>query len=369
MEFMNNHSTFFHRRKFFILISFISISLMIGLSACGEQGFNPMTLIRSLTPTPTITETPTFTATILPTDTTLPEATATELPTDSPEPSSTPTITETPTASPTLDGSVTATNTPTITPTSTRTRIPTWTPRPSSTPRPTNTPTITPTPTPPLAFFRINNIAPYSMVVSPIQPQAIASPGDDGLIYITLIGEDGRIISREGLNFRNYLGRQVGIAPEVNFVPIGAAETARLEISSIDRYNRTIALTSVEVVLLQLGNNVITRPNDLSEPYLIREPDEGDTIRGGLLYVQGLARILNVNPLIVELIDSNGNVLGREEVPVHAPSDEASHIPFEVYIPYSVSESTNVRLTVRQESDSRIPGTVSLYSYEIILAP
>lgn len=360
----------FKQTKIFFLPGLlISILILLSVSACGQQGFNPMSLLRSDTPTPTATFTPTFTATLLPTNTATLEPTDTETPTESPYPTNTPTNTRTFTVSPTLDGSITATNTPTHTATATNTHIPSRTPRPTNTRRPTNTPTITPTPTPPLAYFRINNIAPYSIVISPIQPQAIASPGDDGLIYLTLIGENGRTISREGLNFRNYLGRQVGIAPEIAFTPIGVAETARLEISSIDRYNRTIALTSVEVVLLQLGNNVISRPADLTEPYLIRQPDEGDTIRGGLLHVKGLARILNANPLIIEVIDTNGSVIGREEVLVHAPSDEASHIPFEVYLPYTVTESTNVRLTIRQESNSRIPGTIALTSFEIILAP
>ncbi len=324
-----------------------------------------------MTATSTATETllPTLTDTLQPTEVPPLQPSEAAAATETLFPTTAATPTSTPSLMPPLEGSVTVSLSPTLAATATRTRMPSRTPRPTNTRLPTNTPTITLTPTPPLAFFRINNIAPYSLVTSPLRPEAIVSPGEDGLLYVTLIGEDGRTIIREGLNFQNYLGRQLGIAPEIEFTPIGAAETARLVLSSVDRYNRTIALTSVDVVLLQLGNARITRPSDLSEPFLIREPDDGDTIRGGLLQVNGLARILSTNPIIVECIDQNGVVLSREEVLVHAPSDEFSHVPFDVFVPYQVSESTNVRLTVRQESDGRIPGTISLTSFEIILAP
>lgn len=363
------------KNKMFIIL--LGLIFMLMLTACGADGFDPLSIFNPATETPTVTSTltPTATFTVTNTNTATPEPTFTETPTETATNTPPPTSTNTFTSSPTYDGTITETSTPTITltpsrtPTATRTRYPTWTPRPTNTRRPTNTPTITPTPTPPLAFNRINNLAPYSLVVSPVRVEAIVSPGDDGLIYVTLIGENGRTISREGLNFRNYIGSHVGIAHEIPFTPIGAAETARIEISSYDRYNRTMAVTSVDLVLLQLGRNEITRPTDLTEPYLIREPDEGDTIRGGLIQVQGLARILNANPLIVECIDEDGNILSREEVNITAPSDEFSHIPFQVYLGYSVSEATNVRLTIKQESDSRIPGIISLNSFEIILAP
>jgi hypothetical protein len=54
---------------------------------------------------------------------------------------------------------------------------------------------------------------------------------------------------------------------------------------------------------------------------------------------------------------------------MEAPNQILSHIPFEAYLPYSVETSTNVRLVVRQESASRLPGTIYLYSFEITLEP
>ncbi len=291
------------------------------------------------------------------------------LPTNPPTDLSTPSETITssytpePTQTYTPDLSATATLTPTITLTPTRTLIPSRTLRPSRTPIPTKTPT------PSLAFFRINNIGPFSFVTSPIRPEAIVSPGEDGLIIVELIGEDGRTITKENINYQSYLGRRFGIAPEVSFELQRVSEYGRLSIYTKDRYSRMMALTSVDLVLLQLGSNKITPPKDLTEPYIIRRPAAGDTIQGGVVVVQGLARILSTTPIILECIDPQGNIVGDAIIEVEAPNQILSHISFEAYIPYSVDESTNIRFTVRQESASRLPGILYLYSFEITLEP
>jgi hypothetical protein len=85
--------------------------------------------------------------------------------------------------------------------------------------------------------------------------------------------------------------------------------------------------------------------------------------------VTGLARPLNNNPLILELIDEQMNIVGSTSVDIPPPTGDISHSPFEVAIPYQITGSTPVRLTLRQESAGRIPGTVALHSLEIILEP
>ena len=257
----------------------------------------------------------------------------------------------------------------TVSVTPSKTPVPSRTPYPTLTRRPTRTPSITTTPKPPLAYYRINNLGPYSKVISPIIPESIISPGQNGRIYIDLIGEDGREISKEVINYYNYIGQHFGIAPEIEFKIDAVAETGRLVISSVDRYDRTMWLTSVDLILLQLGKNQITPPQDFTEPYIIRSPEEGETIQGGMLQVRGSAKILNKNPLLFDCIDDQGNVIASGEVTIHASIDGISHIPFEAYLPYQVTDATNVRLSIRQESASRLPGTISLSSFEITLAP
>lgn len=283
----------------------------------------------------------------------------------SPTLSSTPPPTETAT----LDITMTPSLSPTITLSPSNTLIPTRTRYPSITPRPSRTRTVTVTPTPPLAYFRINNLGQFSYVTSPIRPEAIVSPGEDGIITVELIGEDGRTITKENINYRNFMDRHFGIAPSIEFELNYVSEYGRLIISTKDRFERTIFLTSVDLILLELGSNKISTPKDLQEPFIIREPDPEDTIQGGMIVLEGLARTLNTNPIIIECVDPDGSIICETQVELEAPNQVLSHIPFQAYLPYTVTESTNVRLTIRQDSDSRLAGTIHLVSYEITLDP
>jgi hypothetical protein len=311
----------------------------------------------------------------------LPSSTpAAALPTETPSPPATPAATASGGA--TLPFAALPTTTPSLTPSP---LPPTGTPTPSSTPSPTyppgwrpsptrwryvtRTPTMTRTPTPPPPFMRINRPGPYSKLISPIQIEALISPGEDGYLYVDLIGEDGRYLVRQALDFRAYRDRRFYIAPEVPFEIEKPAEVARLVLYTRDRFGRTIYLCATDVVLQQLGRNVLEVPWVDLEPFLVRSPREGETVRGGVLVVRGVVRPLTSRPILIELIAPDGQVVGSAEVSPGMPYGDLSHVPFEAYVPYTVSGPTEVRLTLRQESDSRIPGTVALNSWLITLEP
>ncbi len=245
---------------------------------------------------------------------------------------------------------------------------------PSSTPSPTNTPRtywsyVTFTPTPSTSFFRINNLGPFSYVTSPIYPEALVSAGEDGLVIVELIGEGGRSITRENINYTNYIGQRFGIAPEVDFQLESLSEYGRLIIYTKDRFSRMMNLTSVELILLEMGSDSITAPKDDTNPIIFRQPIEFDVIKGGVIQISGVARKLSDSPIIIECIDRDGNLVGDTLVDIDTPTDLVSHVPFEALLPYTVSERTNVRFTFRQDSTTRLPGTIYLSSFEIILAP
>ncbi|HMD89246.1 MAG TPA: hypothetical protein VKF38_08785, partial [Anaerolineaceae bacterium] len=90
---------------------------------------------------------------------------------------------------------------------------------------------------------------------------------------------------------------------------------------------------------------------------------------GGTLVVTGLVNPVNNSPVIIELIDEQSNVVGSVKIVIPPPSGDLSHTPFSVGVPYTVDGPTDVRLTMRQESTGRIPGTVELFSEEITLDP
>lgn len=344
---------------------FLLVLLMAGCSGRGVPGSWLLTpvdqaVVISATPPPLPTETATLPQ---PNGDTPPAVTLVTEVTAPVEPTATFTATASATMQPTVEG------TPTFGPSPTRTRIPTRTRFPTRTPTPSRTPTVTQTPTPPLAYMRIQKPGPYSKVSSPLQVEALVSPGEDGYVYVELIGEDGRIITRQALDYRSFMNRYFYINPEVPFELNTAAETARLVVRVQDRFQRPVYLCSVEVVLMRLGRSEVTAPVIVQEPYVVRSPREGAVIGGGVLRVIGLARLVNDRPLIFELIDEGGRMVGSAVVEHSQPYGDLSHVPFDVFIPYSVEGETPVRMIIRQESATRIPGTVWLSSMLLTLQP
>jgi hypothetical protein len=193
--------------------------------------------------------------------------------------------------------------------------------------------------------------------------------GDDGKATIELVGEDGRVISRQVLNYGlDKIGKRVWLAPELLFEIDAAAETARLQVSTQDRYGRSEAISSVEVILLALGRNEINPPVIDQEPYIIRQPEPDTVVGGGLLVIHGLARPVNDSPVHIDLVNEQNVVISTKQLIVPPPTGPLSHTPFTVEIPYHVDGPTPIRLVIRQEG-SRIAGTVALTSQLIRLDP
>lgn len=246
---------------------------------------------------------------------------------------------------------------------------PTLGPTPTNTPWWRRTPTQTPTPKPAPAFMLIKRPGLFSKVKSPLTISANAIPGADGLVWVELIGEDGRNLFQTRLNFSAYAGRSISIAPEIAFDLTAPAELARLIVSTRDRLGRISALTSTDLILIQMGEDQIYPSGYDREPYIVRAPLEGQVISGGLLQISALVRPVNENPLIIELLDEQGAVLTSTSLELIFPTGDLSHTPFDVVLSYTVSQSTNARLVFRQESAGRIPGTVALSSLELTLRP
>lgn len=226
-----------------------------------------------------------------------------------------------------------------------------------------------PAPKPRTASMKITSPGPYSKVSSPVKLNALISPGEDRRLYLNMYGEDGRVMDSQILDFGTYDSLRFNIMAEIPFTINSAAELARIEIYVIDQYGLKIQLASVELILIQYGDSEIT-PNEIEfDPFTISIPGEGTVVSGGVLVAEGIARTVTDGPLIVDLVDEKGVVVGSGETQVSPPSERNSHMPFQAIVPYSVQHRTRARLTVRQESTGRIPGTVWLLSQVVFLDP
>ncbi|PWH16609.1 MAG: hypothetical protein DDG60_03765 [Anaerolineae bacterium] len=233
---------------------------------------------------------------------------------------------------------------------------------------PSPTPTITLTPTLDVTTripLRIVSPGPLSKVVSPIPFIVHITPDYTGLTRIELIGEDGRELYRKVFKTYSNIGYFTRVDEKITFQIPGAAEIARLQISTYDPKGNILAFNSVRLLLLSTGENQFTPPYPAQDRIGLRLKREAE-IAGGTLNLEGEINPINDTPLIIELFDPDGRIVGSRLVQL-APAD-GKFQPFRTDIPYQVLERTPIRLVLRQ-SDDRISGLAYLYSLPIFLSP
>lgn len=241
---------------------------------------------------------------------------------------------------------------------------------PTQTPAPTRT--FTPAPTfPPTsiplhrsAAIEIQAPGPMSRVVSPISLRMNIQAGASKRVQIDLYGEDGRLLSRTLK--RNVPTSNNGLlqTAKITFEIPAAAEVGRITVSTFDKEGRVQSLNSVRVLLLSSGVNEVNPAGNPSEPVGVVEPVVDEPVSGGVLTVRGDVWPFNLQPVILELIDSEGKSIGLRMLSVGTIDPQK----FDTTIPYRVSEPTLVRLILRQDDD-RIPGLFYVYSQEVLLNP
>jgi hypothetical protein len=254
-------------------------------------------------------------------------------------------------------------------------RVPTAFPTSTSTPIPTSTRSASKQTTsisnsrPSLPAILIDAPGPLSKIASPIYLEAGAIPGDDGMLYLDVTGEDGRSIFSKALNFSNSPYRRAYFSRNIDFEIPSVAETIRISLSTKDFYGRLESVSSVDVILVQLGDDLINPIAMSLEPYFIQDPKPDQIISGGTVHVTGLLRPVNTSPLILDLIDQKGVILATQSLLVSLIDSQQEYANFSVDIPYSISTETRVRLTLHQDSDNRLPGVIALNSVTLVLRP
>jgi len=157
----------------------------------------------------------------------------------------------------------------------------------------------------------------------------------------------------------------------IDFEIPAVAETGRLTVAVEDPDGLVIALTSVDVILLSMGENDPNPSGDLLEPFFIQRPWSQQRINDGTLTTVGLIRPVSEQPVYFEIISSTGETLGaRQMQPDPDLLEEAAggYIPFEIDIPFTISKATWARLVIRQVG-ARLTGNIALNSIQVYLAP
>ena len=228
-------------------------------------------------------------------------------------------------------------------------------------------PTPTALPEIPIAGIQIFKPGDLSKVASPIEVSAYLRPGAGGQVTIELFGEDGRLLVRQIRVYDVTPGARVNLYEEVPFQISAAAEVGRLVLSMADGAGRLIAVNSIDLILLSMGDSDINPSDALLDFIYIQQPKLKTLVQGGSVLVSGLARPFIDQSLVVHLIAEDGRVVGQRLVAVGERAANG-YGEFGVEVSYNVWRLTPVRLTI-YEVGSPISPYRYLSSLELVLGP
>ena len=203
-----------------------------------------------------------------------------------------------------------------------------------------------------------------SKVTSPVSLRMQVVSGSSELVQIDLQGEDGRLLARNLERVPTWPGGYY-VTLKIPFEIRTAAEVGLITISTKDDSGQIQSQLGMRVLLLSIGEDEITPEGDPSERTVFYEPPKKDAVaQDGVLNVDGRFLPFNDQPVVLELIDSEGRTLGLRLLDFDGTGEQL----FRTTIPYKVSEPTLARLFLRQKDD-RLDGYIYIYSQEVTLNP
>ena len=145
-----------------------------------------------------------------------------------------------------------------------------------------------------------------------------------------------------------------------------SSEQARVVVSLKDVMGRLAAVTSAAVVLQASGPAKLVEA--WAQPAIqLQSPRSGEQVEGGRLSVSGLVHLLVSEPLRVQLLAEDGNLIGQRLAGVSSEGEEA-YGSFTAELEYYVVKPTPAWLVIYQ--DGKPFGDVAqLIRVPIMLAP
>lgn len=268
---------------------------------------------------------------------------------------------------------VTLFETPTPEPTETPVPTPTPTPPPDPTPVPTPTPTPLPDPTPMPPDPRgvepivIEQPGPGSRVVSPVTVAGVADPAFEQTLVVRILLADGTVIAEVPVMIEAELGERGPYSVDVLF-ELDEDQQGFIQVFHVSaRDGGVLQLNSVGVLLATDEPEEIVFADPQPAQIAIFEPSMGDTVSGGVAYVEGFALASFEQTLVVRVLDADGNMVGEEPIMVDAP-DLGEPGPYSAEVSYTVTEAGPGRIVVIDPSPAH-GDDVYRTSVEIELLP
>ncbi len=249
---------------------------------------------------------------------------------------------------------------------------------PTATPAPTDEPAepadVTPTPVvdpaiiPPAAII-ISSPGNGSKVTSPILVTGVSNGSFEQSIVARLISADGTQIAIVPGQIAGEMGERGEYAITIDF-EVNEVTPAFIQVFTDSPMDGGITtLSSVGIQLLpaaEAGQEELIENSDTADHIVITSHANGDVVTGGTITIEGFGRPTFESTFVVEMTDSDGELLAREAVTVNAPMGQYGY--YRVTFPYEVTEETPVRISVRDISPAH-GGDAFVNSVLVRLAP
>jgi hypothetical protein len=234
---------------------------------------------------------------------------------------------------------------------------------------PAATPTVGPpafgVPLEELVFFAPG---PGSFAVNAVRVNGYGGPSLNNRVQLTLYGEDGRKLSEGYAWLYSYPGTPGNFYATMPFEISLVAEMGWLQVCSYgDRYGNLRHANTIGITLLSESTEKIYPGLHGSEQLSIFSPHEEAIVEGGTVHVEGAGWVDHEGPIIVQVLDHSGKVLGSAETEIDTPVK--GHItPFSVDVKYQVAYPQWARIGVA-EPHPVINGPSHYASVEVWLRP
>lgn len=234
-------------------------------------------------------------------------------------------------------------------------------------PLPSPTP-VPPTPSIGLPAERLSiyDPGPGSQALSPLLVTGFGGPSWQGRVRLRLIGEEGDVLA-DRTTFLQAMPDLAGrIYSELEFSFGWVAQAARLEVRTFSpRDGQMDHLTTRSLVLLTRGTELLYPSLAGAEKIAIFSPRAGGLARNGVITVRGGGWLDTPGPLVIEVLDRNGELVGSATTPLS--TDRTGEVgSFEAQVSYSVPISQYGHVAVYERALDP-PGILHYSSVEVYL--
>ncbi len=208
---------------------------------------------------------------------------------------------------------------------------------------------------------------PGSRLTSPLRVAGVSDPTFEQTLVVRIVLDEGTELAIQPVIIAADIGHRGAFEVEIPFTVSGERNALVQVLDQSARDGGIIHLASVGVTLAATGANDVLPGASHPETIVIYQPELGDTVVGGIAYVEGFGLASFEQTLILEIHDAEGNVVGSLPIMVDA-ADWGLPGPFNADVPYAVAEEGPGRVVVIDPLPV-FDGVGHISSVEVTLAP